>query len=157
MWPCFLIWGFDRGCRWLRYIILSNFQSPNKSPAEIEVLNQDTVRVTVKRYVPFGWSAGQHMFLAFPTLGPVESHPFTIANLPEGDEKSKKLVWIIRARDGFTKRLKDYALAKNGMATAPVFMDGPYGAPQDITPYSTCVFIAGASFLAVGVPRLLII
>lgn len=83
------------------------------------------------------------MFLAFPTLGPVESHPFTIANLQEGDEKAKELVWVIRARDGLTKRLKDHAMAKNGRVTAPVFMDGPYGAPPDITAFSTCVFIAG--------------
>ena len=86
------------------------------------------------------------MLLAFPTLSPFQSHPFTIVNLPEGDENSKKMVWIIRARDGFTKRLKEYANVKDGVATAPVFLDGPYGAPPDITPFSTCVFIGGAYF-----------
>lgn len=144
VWPSFVIWGFDRFCRYLRYIILTNFEAPNKSPAEIELLSHDTVKVTVRRYVPFGWKAGQHMFLSFPTLGPVESHPFTIANIPEGTEKQKKLVWVIRVRDGFTKRLKEYASVKSGVATAPVFMHGPYGAPPDITPFSTCVFLAGA-------------
>lgn len=154
IWPCFVIWGFDRGCRWLRYIILTNFKSPNQSPAVIELLNHDTVRISVERYVPFGWRAGQHMFLAFPTVGPIESHPFTISNIPAADEKSKKLIWIVRARDGFTKRLREYAELKGGQATAPVFMDGPYGAPADITPFSTCVFIAGGSGVTYTLPRL---
>ena len=83
------------------------------------------------------------MFLSFPTIGVLQSHPFTIANIAEEGEKKSKMVWIVRTRDGLTKRLKDYAEAKSGATTAPVFMDGPYGAPPDITPFSTCVFIAG--------------
>ena len=51
IWPCFVIWGFDRGCRYIRYIILSNLKSPNSAPAEIELLNHDTIRVTATRYV----------------------------------------------------------------------------------------------------------
>ena len=109
------------------------------------------------------------MFLAFPTIGPIESHPFTITGLPkpvsvakEGatDETSTELemVWIVRARRGLTARLKEYILLKNRSKTGdgaewnpnvtltaslPVFMDGPYGAPADIRPFETCVFIAG--------------
>ena len=83
------------------------------------------------------------MFLALPTIGPIESHPFTIANLPEGDSKEVEMAFVVRVRDGFTRRLRDHVQGKSGMCRAPIFLDGPYGAPPDITPYETCVFIAG--------------
>lgn len=129
--------------RWLRYIILSNFHAPNKSPAELELVNHDTLRITVRRWVPFGWRGGQHMFLAFPTLGPVESHPFTIGTIPEGERKESEMVFIVRTRAGFTKRLREHIGDKDGICRAPIFMDGPYGAPPDISGFDTCVFFAG--------------
>jgi ferric-chelate reductase len=167
VWPCVLIWGLDRLCRYFRYLALSNFHAPNNSPAHVELLSDDTMRITVRRRfdVPMfigkgwkGWKAGQHMFLAFPTIGPIESHPFTIASICEplsgtsggrptedrGENQDlRELVWIVRARRGFTRRLKKYALSKNGVCDIPVFMDGPYGAPPDIIPFDTCVFVAG--------------
>jgi ferric-chelate reductase len=174
IWPCFLIWGIDRLCRYIRYLILSNFHAPNKKPAHVELVTPDTIRITVRRQIygfqiplsPFegGWTPGQHMYLAFPTIGPIESHPFTIANIAEPltltTEKGTKanefeLVWVVRARDGFTRRLKEQILTKNkhkismGVTDVPltcelpIFMDGPYGAPPDITRFETCVFMAG--------------
>ncbi|KAF7789296.1 hypothetical protein EIP86_000240 [Pleurotus ostreatoroseus] len=154
IWPCWIIWGLDRVSRWLRYAILTNFHSPNKSPAELELVNHDTIRITVRRWVPFGWRAGQHMFLAFPTLGPVESHPFTIATIPEGEGKEMEMVYIVRARDGFTKRLREHIVDKDGLCRAPVFMDGPYGAPPDITVFDTCVFFAGGSGVTYTMSRM---
>lgn len=170
IWPSFLIWGADRLCRYIRYLILSNFHAPNASPATLELITPDTLRISVRRKfylqnVPLssfrgGWTPGQHMFVAFPTIGPIESHPFTIASIPEvgeqkGSENEYELVWIIRARSGFTRRLKEHVLMKNKNAIEmgvdngpwscklPVFMDGPYGAPQDLSRFETCVFIAG--------------
>ncbi len=106
------------------------------------------------------------MFLAFPTIGPIESHPFTMASVAEApqsvafstENQVKKnefeLTWIVRVRDGFTKRLKEHILMKNqrqielgteGSLTMqlPIFMDGPYGAPPDISRFETCVFFGG--------------
>ena len=166
MWVCFLIWGQDRFCRYLRYLILTNFHAPNKSPARVELLSEDTMRITVRRRfdVPMfigegcrGWRAGQHMFVAFPTIGPIESHPFTIASYAEPlddapldskdhggkDDGVRELVWIVRAREGFTSRLREHVVSKNGVCDLPIFMDGPYGAPPDITGFDTCVFVAG--------------
>ena len=91
-----------------------------------------------------GWRAGQHCFACFPTLGPLESHPFSIANVADAAAAHQKLVWIVRTRGGLTRRLRDLAEAGSGVATVPLLLDGPYGAPADITPFSTCVFIAGA-------------
>ncbi|KAI0695921.1 hypothetical protein BC835DRAFT_921881 [Cytidiella melzeri] len=192
VWPCFLIWGIDRLCRYIRYLILSNFHAPNKVPAELELVSPDTIRITVRRQFyghklllsPFegGWTPGKHMFLAFPTIGPIESHPFTIANVAEisapavtsaslpTEKKVKEnefeLMWIVRARTGFTRRLKEHILLKNkhkiemGVTDVPltcqlpIFMDGPYGAPPDITRFETCVFVAGGSGVAYTLPRM---
>lgn len=95
------------------------------------------------------------MFLALPTLGPIESHPFTIATISddEGNTSKKEMMFVIRARDGFTRRVKEYAMLQGGSCRLPVFMHGPYGAAPDITPYSTCVFIAGGSGAAFTMPR----
>lgn len=82
------------------------------------------------------------MFLAFPTLGPVESHPFTIGTIPEGEGKEMEMVYIVRAREGFTKRLREH-IGDKDICRVPVFMDGPYGSPPDITAFDTCVFFAG--------------
>ena len=83
------------------------------------------------------------MFLAFPTLGPVESHPFTIGTIPEGERKESEMVFIVRTRDGLTKRLREHIVDKDGICRVPIFMDGPYGAPPDISGFDTCVFFAG--------------
>ncbi|KAI0763877.1 hypothetical protein BC629DRAFT_1596825 [Irpex lacteus] len=187
IWPCFLIWGVDRGSRYLRYLILSNFHSPNRSPATLELVTPDAVRITVTRKfygaeIPMspyegGWTPGKHMFLAFPTIGPIESHPVTMASVAEAPEsvafstenQVKKnefeLTWIVRVRDGFTKRLKEHILMKNqrqielgteGPLTMqlPIFMDGPYGAPPDISRFETCVFFGGGSGVAYILPRM---
>ncbi|KAI0818570.1 hypothetical protein BC629DRAFT_1435461 [Irpex lacteus] len=187
LWPCFLIWGVDRGSRYLRYLILSNFHSPNKSPATLELITPDAVRITVTRKfygteIPMspyegGWTPGKHMFLAFPTIGPIESHPFTIASVAEASESVDlatekpvkknefELMWIVRVRDGFTKRLKEHILMKNQRQIElgtegplkmqlPIFMDGPYGAPPDISRFETCVFFGGGSGVAYTLPRM---
>lgn len=150
VWPCFVVWGFDRVCRYIRYLLLTDLALPSSpsNQATLELVTPDAVRVSVpRRKLALPWTAGQHMYLALPTLGPVESHPFTIATVAsddvQEDEVGKEMVWIIRARDGFTKRVKEYVMANSGSTQVPVFMHGPYGAPPDITPYSTCVFIAG--------------
>ena len=162
MWPCAMIWGQDRVCRYIRYLILSNFHAPNKNPAHVVLVSEDTLCITARRTfdVPMrigeswsaskGWEAGQHMFVAFPTIGPIESHPFTIASVCEpieGDAtgRERELRWIVRVRDGFTRRLKEQVAMKKGACDIPIFMDGPYGSPPNITGFDTCVFVAGAS------------
>lgn len=162
----------DRFARYMRYFILGNFHKPNRLPATIEIISPDAYRITVRRSFPGffpgkGWLAGQHMFIAFPTIGPIESHPFTIASIAEdipaadvrpgetGDER--ELMWIVRTRNGFTKRLRDKAQSTDGgVLQAPIFLDGPYGAPPDITGFTTCqcVFIAGGSGIAYTMPRM---
>ncbi|CAL1700999.1 unnamed protein product [Somion occarium] len=152
IYPCFIVWGFDRLCRFTRYVVMNNFIKPKASAGELELLNHDTLRLKIKRRIPLGWRAGQHAFLAFPTLNPTQSHPFTIATIPDGESKEQVLMFVIRVREGFTKRMRDHVHA-NGIGHLPVFMDGPYGAPPDITPFETCIFIAGGSGISYILPR----
>jgi hypothetical protein len=75
------------------------------------------------------------------------------ASIPNAkDSEDNELVFLIRARRGFTARLKELAQSsKDGSATVPAFVDGPYGCPPDPTEAATCVLIAG-----MGLPPILL-
>ncbi|KAG9127936.1 hypothetical protein FRC07_007376, partial [Ceratobasidium sp. 392] len=117
----------------------------------------DTVRLTVRRN--FKWTSGQHAFIITPSVAglPFEAHPFTIASSCASEANSQAsnehdLVFIIRARDGFTKRLLD---ASGSRRSIPVYIDGPYGAPPSLSHYSTCIFFAGGSGISYTLPLLI--
>ncbi|KAF7337153.1 Ferric/cupric reductase transmembrane component 1 [Mycena venus] len=65
-----------------------------------------------------------------------------------GDSRSR-LTFILRVREGFTKRLVDSVLANpdsNGVSrTFKAFVDGPYSSPPVVRGYETVVFICGGS------------
>ena len=98
--------------------------------------------------IGFSWKAGQHVLLWCPTLGPLESHPFTIANVSEGKRgySSQKVQLIIRARSGFTRKLYRRAVTS---ASVTAFLTGPFGNLPTWNTYETLVLISastGASF-----------
>lgn len=98
------------------------------------------------------------------SLFPFESHPFTIANADVGggrghgrddetadveleavgdlsvEEHGKDLVFLVNAKQGFTRRLWHMAKRRESLM---VFVDGPYGMPPRIEGFDTVVFIAG--------------
>lgn len=63
-------------------------------------------------------------------------------------------MFIIRVREGLTATLKKRVLEK-GATTVPTLVEGPYGAPPDITPFTTCIFVAGESHSTVVLAYLL--
>ncbi|CDO71349.1 hypothetical protein BN946_scf184908.g107 [Trametes cinnabarina] len=154
VWPCYIIWGFDRILRASRYLLYNFILRPKNQKALIEHTGADGLRVSLKRRIPGGWNAGQHVFLAFPALG-IESHPFTISNVYEKVEGSDEaeMVFVIRAMDGQTKMLMDKA-SDTGSCELTAFFDGPYGHPEDIRPFTTCVFIAGGTGVAYTLARM---
>ena len=98
--------------------------------------------------VGFSWKAGQHVLLWCPTLGPLESHPFTIANTPEDTHNNgfQKVQLIIRARSGFTRKLFRRAITS---PTVTAFLTGPFGNLPTWNTHETLVLISastGASF-----------
>ena len=119
--------------------------------AKLDALGGDITLVIIHD-VDFFWKAGQHVLVSCPTLGPLESHPFTISNLPgtDRDNAPKRVELIIRARSGFTRRIYQRALSSQGTsATATVFITGPFGNLPIWNTYETLVLISastGASF-----------
>lgn len=79
------------------------------------------------------WAVGQHFFLCFPALTIWQSHPLTVASVPESHPALPHHTYIIRCRKGETGRLKTRALsnpaATDPSITTPVILSGPYGRP----------------------------
>ncbi|KAL1944169.1 hypothetical protein VTO73DRAFT_3354 [Trametes versicolor] len=154
MWAVWAIWGFDRLVRASRYILFNLLLPCTRPKALVECIRAKGLRVTLKRKIPGGWKAGQHAFLAFPKLG-IESHPFTILSVYEKDQASSEaeMVFIIRAMGGQTNTLLDLAMP-TGHCELTALVDGPYGHPEDIRPFSTCVFIAGGTGVTYTMARM---
>ena len=119
--------------------------------AEMQALAGGITLMTI-RGVGFSWKAGQHVLLWYPTLGPLESHPFTISNISEEEREtgSSKVELIIRARSGLTRRLYRHVVSSGATSpTATVFLTGPFGNLPTWNAYETLVLISastGASF-----------
>ena len=116
--------------------------------AELQALAGEITVLTVHG-VRFSWKAGQHVLLWCPGLGPLESHPFTIANVPdrESDNGVNNVQLIIRAHSGFTRKLLRRA---NSSATVTAFLTGPFGNLPTWNTYEALVLISastGASFI----------
>lgn len=140
-----MIWAFDRVLRLVRVTWNNRGCLPEHSTARVELLAEDTIRITFRRRIT--WTPGQHAYITLPSISnlPTEAHPFTIANIPEPDASNDTdVVFLVRGRGGFTGRLRNY-VAQNGPSTVRALIDGPYGIPPDLREYSTVVLIAGKS------------
>ena len=120
--------------------------------AELQALAGEITVVTVHG-AGFPWKAGQHVLLWCPTLGPLESHPFTIANI--ADEKRErsldKVQLIIRARSGFTRKLHQRAISSTRVTA---FLTGPFGNLPTWNTYETLVLISASTGASFTVPIL---
>lgn len=138
-----------RGCMFL-------FRNFSKSgighTAELQALPGGITAVTIHD-IDFSWKAGQHILLRVPALGPFESHPFTISNLPHqnpSNRNSNKIQLLVRARSGFTRRLHHRATSSSSQATKMrAFINAPFGNLPAWNTFETLVLISastGASF-----------
>lgn len=120
--------------------------------AELRAIDDETSEVVVKD-ISFKWKPGQHIYLRLPAMGPLESHPFTIANncgqssLPSAQD----IHLVIQAQSGFTRRL--HRKAKSAMEGRAVgltaIVTGPFGCPPAWNSFETLILISastGASF-----------
>ena len=150
IWPALVVWAFDRVLRAGRLLYNNRVVVSNDKlhcTATAELVSADTVRLTLRRR--FSWRPGQHAYVILPTISdlPTEAHPFTIASIaqPVGiadDSQDKEVVFLVRAREGFTGRLREHVV-NNGACTVPALVDGPYGCPPDLTRFSTSILVAG--------------
>lgn len=148
--PAIFFWGFDRVLRAIRIIWNSRGSSSNFNKAEI--ISSDLIKLTI--YQKMNWKAGQSAYITLSKVSilPFEAHPFTIVTLPEEKTKTalSELVFLIRVRNGFTRRLYrsiTEAQERNEEFRFRAFIDGPYGSSPDLSSFSDIVIIAGPSFM----------
>lgn len=120
-WICFPVTLIiiERGLRIIRGFI--------RLPARIEILDKETVNLTVKHPKGKNWrySPGQYVFLQVPKLSLFQWHPFTVS-VCIGDE----LQLHIKTDGNWTGQLRSLATASQSRQTDIfVGLDGPFGAP----------------------------
>ncbi|KAL2820075.1 FAD-binding domain-containing protein [Aspergillus granulosus] len=156
---------FDRAARyaWATYINLSIFHPSGSQAlwanrASFTPLPGDVTRITIKN-PGTNWTPGQHMFLICHTIAPLQSHPFTIASLPE----DQKLEFLVRAEKGGTRRFFQYASKHGQVIGAPVasdtqtrtvLLEGPYGRLRSPRQFDSVVLFAGGMGATFIVPLL---
>ncbi|ATZ52768.1 hypothetical protein BCIN_08g04060 [Botrytis cinerea B05.10] len=126
--------------------------------AELQALSDDITIISIKD-APFTWKAGQHIYLWLPRLGPLETHPFTIASPYQTSNKChcNEIQLAIRAQKGFSRRIHNYAskmqsLDKTAILTA--FVSGPYGVPPNWSSYETILLISASTGASYTLPIL---
>lgn len=104
------------------------------APATLKLFPAKLVRIEVERPADFRFRPGQHAFLRFPSVSPLDNHPFTIASAPntgattvENGEGADTILFLAKVREGFTRKLARYCLAQEGKVRTSVSLDGPYG------------------------------
>jgi NAD(P)H-flavin reductase len=105
-----------------------------------------------------GWKPTDHVFLSVPVFGfqdNLQSHPFTIASAAPNLSVPQPHAWLsllVRAQDGFSRRILDYACQQSMLN---VRLDGPYGSshPLDaLRDSDLAIVVAGGSGIAVAFP-----
>lgn len=159
LWMSISFLAFDRAARWAILLWQNVRWKSNGSTCQgqqhighrvsARAVGDSTTVLTIKD-AHFKWTAGQHIYLWIPRLGPLEAHPYTIAcaHQLKGTCCCNSIQLIVRKHAGFSKRVHNYA-SKNPNATLTGFLSGPYGVPPRWDIYETMVLIGastGASF-----------
>lgn len=136
------IWCGDRLLRLTRACF--NFLSGNE--ATLYPLPDGSTRVILAKAPPHT-KGGKHLFLWIPAASRgafLQSHPFSIVSVSEDGKRNAELV--VRARNGFTRRLHDLALKNPGIRIRAA-ADGAYGVVPSTSPkiYDKVVLVAGGS------------
>ncbi|KAJ0424350.1 FAD-binding domain-containing protein [Aspergillus carlsbadensis] len=148
---------------WAAYINLSVFHWSGThtlwvNRAFFAPLPGNVTRVTI-RNPGTKWTPGQHMFLTCHTIAPLQSHPFTIASIPEDND----LEFLVRAEKGGTRRFFRYASKYDQVIGNPnasskqtrmVLIEGPYGRLRSPRQFDSVVLLAGGMGATFTVPLL---
>ena len=157
----------DRAGRFLSvvYINLSIFHRKNNQSrlwacqATFEPIGSDMTRIVI-RNPPLGWSPGQHVMLSCHSVAPLQSHPFTIASIPQDG----MMEFLVRSKSGGTKQFFNHAEKHcrlpfieddaNKTHMAAVTIEGPYGRLRPLQQFDSVVLIAGGCGSTFTVPLL---
>lgn len=88
--------------------------------ALVQVLPGHTLRITHAMVKEAKWQIGQYVLLCVPSVSWWQSHPYTICcsssvsdfNLSQSQSSAKELVLLLRARQGFSKKLYEFIINK---------------------------------------------
>ncbi|KAJ5919285.1 hypothetical protein N7466_010228 [Penicillium verhagenii] len=163
LWTTVAIWVVTYLVR-LFYLNWSNpFRSSSFMIGEesaITLLPQNAVKVTIP--TKMRWRAGQYVYLRMPSIGFIQSHPFTIASLCSEDfpsaygEEYRDMTLVFRPFQGFTRQVVQKALEFGPFKTYTAFLEGPYGGMQrDMAAFDDVVFFAGGSGITAIASQLL--
>lgn len=158
---------FDRLVRyaWGAYTNLSLFHRQTtestlwRHQANLEALPGNVTKVTIQK-PGISWQPGQHVFLTCHGVVPLQSHPFTVASLPEDN----KLEIFMRAESGGTRRFFHYASKEDRVLgidqTTPVkrertvFLEGPYGTIRPLRQFDSVILLTGGMGATFTIPLL---
>lgn len=169
--PSLLLWGLDRGARFIRTAFLHYQILPSGAmgfrPAQATITrfadseSGDVIRLDLENEQD-PWAIGQHYYLCFTEGSIWQSHPFTPLNTPVVRGGTVTHSYIMRAKAGETRKLAEIAAKKlnssaDGAATTPVILTGPYGESlmESITPDTNIICIAGGTGITYVLPVLL--
>ncbi|GMF03715.1 unnamed protein product [Ambrosiozyma monospora] len=131
-----VIWVLDRVLRIFRMSLFGYQQ------AHIEIINEESFKVTIKKPKLFHSGPGQFGYVYFsdPLLW-FQNHPFTILN--EGEY----LVFYIKHKSGITGKIYTQLVTAGGKLTKKVCVEGPYGDVAPVAKYKNALMVAaGAGF-----------
>ncbi|WVQ95167.1 hypothetical protein IAU59_002261 [Kwoniella sp. CBS 9459] len=172
------LWIADRLIRVLRLVVLNKLwirpslsTTAIPSKATISLLTPSTILLTFNTPSPhLNWSAGHHFYVVMPGMSrlPWEAHPFTACTVPHKPGQGAQggeLAFIIRVRDGFTKRMKDrvdevrkergLTLEADCDVEVQAAVEGPYGVKSDMRGYEGLLMFSGGSGISFAVANLL--
>ena len=155
----------DRIIRSLRYAYL------NIRPgyASMEAMEGGVTKIQISNKALKKWAIGSHVLLSIPRFGFGQSHPATIASTPTSH--SGDLVFILKTRKGFTKRIMKSALSSSTSLLPSTqqnsinnsnktkhfaLLDGPYGGSHaDFAAFDTVVLVSGSTGISFTLPQFL--
>ncbi|KAF8915378.1 hypothetical protein CPB85DRAFT_1251539 [Mucidula mucida] len=119
--------------------------------ARVELLPSGNISIRV--HTTLRWTPGQHVFLRFPTVRPLESHPFSISSIPKGAETLNEMSFLIAPQHGFTDSLKRNCENAGRDLDLPVLLDGPFGhSRSELRAFDSALLVAGGSGIAYILP-----
>ncbi|KAH7075506.1 ferric-chelate reductase [Paraphoma chrysanthemicola] len=117
-------------------------------------LSNNTTRVVIQT-PPINWTPGQHVFLSCHSIVPLQSHPFTVASIPEDG----RMEFLIKSESGGTRRFfrhaeKSHKLPEEAQRSRSVLIEGPYGCLRPLRQFDSVVLLAGSTGATFTTPLL---
>lgn len=161
LWATLAVWLFSLVGR-----VIIKFKTPSLTgvDATVQDLDGEMLKVSIPAFEQINWRPGQHVFLRFPTIAPLDNHPLTIASAcnetyvtgEDGSTTRRPLVFYVKSKDGITKTLMKIAQQNHIERTAKVLVEGPYGGhdTQMELAYEHIILVAGGSGVTSVLPLL---